>query len=79
MLRGKQSLLRSYKRAVEQFNGREGKTRTLFRLPACAVFCPTSSQPLAKHIPYLVHKTFVLKIKVFDFRKLFQNFALFFG
>jgi hypothetical protein len=22
------------------------KTRTLFRLPACPVFCPTSSQPL---------------------------------
>ncbi len=30
----------------EQFNGREGKTRTLFRLSACSVFCPMSSQPL---------------------------------
>jgi hypothetical protein len=36
---------RQYQTAVEQFNGREGKTRTLFHLPACVVFCPTSAQP----------------------------------
>ena len=30
---------------AEQFIGRVGQTRTLFRLPACAVFRPTSSQP----------------------------------
>ncbi len=27
-------------------NGREGKTRTLFGLPSCAVFCPTSDTVL---------------------------------
>ena len=31
---------------VRQFDGCEGKTRTLFRLPSYAVFRPTSSQPL---------------------------------
>ena len=29
---------------TEQFIGREGKKRTLFRLPACAVFRPALSQ-----------------------------------
>lgn len=38
--------MRQNQRRIKQFYGSEGKTRTLFRLSACAVFCPTSSQPL---------------------------------
>jgi len=40
---------------------------------------PTSSQPLAENAPHLVHKGFVLKIHIFNFGELFEQFALFFG
>ena len=62
--------------AAQQVIGLENEQRPFiklrgFPLLACNRFRPTSTPPSAKDISYLVHKTRVLKINVFDFGKLF--------